>query len=414
MASIPSVQILNKRDCTEQHIVELPNETLPELAVDSIRVRTTLFSLTVNNITYARIGHLMGWWDVHPLPSSTPSQFNNSSKYGRISCWGTGTVIESTSALVPKGMKIYGYLPIGTLPVDIKIGPAQVKGQFWAINEHRKHLLTTYNRYFLYADEEAAQEENQAWDAMLKALFKISYTLNRVSFAWEKITPVHPSGDTSLNWTKQDADLKDAVVLIFAPAGKTLAALAQQIRETRPAEFWPRKLIGVGSEASKPLSKGMGWYDEILLYKDDPLAQIERWRLDQDTKIVIFDGGSRGNAGITWHDALKPRCKELKFVRIASELVALSTEEMKAEMKAAAERGELRGNASALVDGAISVLGEQNYWDGLKIAFLQFKKNGAIPGVNIVMGEGMTAVEDGWNRLAKGEVPASEALVFKV
>jgi hypothetical protein len=414
MSTFPCIQILNKQDFTEQHIVKLPKEELPELASDSIRVRTTLFSLTVNNITYARVGHLVGWWDVHPLPSSIPSQFNNSTKYGRISCWGTAEVVDSTSALVPQGKKIYGYLPIGTLPVDLKVGTAQVKDQFWAINEHRKHLLKTYNRYFIYPDEDIAQEESQAWDAVLKALFKISYILNRFSFAWEDIHPIHPSGDATLKWTKEDANLKDAIVLIFAPAGKTLAALAQQIRKTRPAESQPRKLIGIGSEASKSLSEGMGWYDEILLYSDDPPAQVERWKLDESTKVVIFDGGSRGNAGVAWHDNLKPLCKNMKFIRIASEVVALSPEEMKATMRAAAERGELRANASVLLDGAIGVLGEERYWVDLETAFSQFKQDGTIPGVNIIMGEGMSSVENGWNRLAKGEVPASEALVFKI
>lgn len=414
MPSSPYVQILNKSDFTEQHIVELPNEQLPSLAKDSIRVQTTLFSLTINNITYARVGHLMGWWDIHPLPSSIPSPYNDSVKYGRISCWGTGTVVESNSTLILKDKKVFGYLPIGALPVDLEVGPARVKDQFWALNDHRKHLLTMYNRYFLYSDEDDAQEKNRSWDAVLRALFKISYTLNRVTFAWENITPVHPSGDGGLKWTKEDANIMGAVIFIFAPAGKTLATLAQQIRMARPAEFQPRKLIGIGSGESKMLSEGMGWYDEVLLYSDDPLAHIDRWKLDQSSKVVMFDGGSRGSAGIVWHDKIKPLCKDLKFVRIASESVALTPQEMEVGSKAAIERGELRANASTLLDGAISVLGEQEYFDSLEIAFSKFKEDGAIPGVTIVMEEGMGAVKEGWDKLVKGDVPASKALVFKV
>lgn len=173
---------------------------------------------------------------------------------------------------------------------------------------------------------------------MLKALFKASYTLNRITFAWEDITPVHPSSDMSLKWTKDDADMRDAFVLAFAPAGKTLAALTQQIRTMRPAEFQPRTLIGVGSSGSKALSEGMGWCDETFLYGDDPLTHIEPCKLDQTTKVVMFDRGSLGNAGISWHDKLQLLCKDMKFVKIASESVALTPPGMKSGMKAAMER----------------------------------------------------------------------------
>lgn len=87
----------------------------------------------------------------------------------------------------------------------------------------------------------------------------------------------------------------------------------------------------------------------------------------------MFDGRSRGNAGIAWHDKLEPLCKNLKFVRIVLESVALTHQEMKAGTMAAMEREELRANTSTLLDGAISVLGEQEYFDGLKTAFSKFK-----------------------------------------
>lgn len=134
---------------------------------------------------------------------------------------------ESTCVLIPRDKNIFEYLPIGTLQVDLEVGHAQARDKFWAASEHRKHLLTANNTHFLYSHEEAAQEKNQAWDAVLKALFQVSYTLNRVTFARETITPVHPSGDMSLKWTKENSDMKGVMVFIFAPAGRTLATLAQ-------------------------------------------------------------------------------------------------------------------------------------------------------------------------------------------
>ena len=121
MAPAPVIQVLEKHDHTKQHLVSLPNEKLPPLSPNSVRVRTTLFALSANNLTYARIGHLLGWWDIYPLPQSTPAPFNDASKYGCIMCWGSGQVVDSTSPLLKTGQILFGVFPIGTLPVDKEI-----------------------------------------------------------------------------------------------------------------------------------------------------------------------------------------------------------------------------------------------------------------------------------------------------
>ncbi|KAJ2967168.1 hypothetical protein NUW58_g10507 [Xylaria curta] len=92
---IPSIQVLDKKDYFKQALVSLPNALpYPALAPSSLRLRTTVLSLTVNNFTYAALGTLLHWWDVHPLPASTPAPYNDSTQYGRISAWGYAEVLE--------------------------------------------------------------------------------------------------------------------------------------------------------------------------------------------------------------------------------------------------------------------------------------------------------------------------------
>ena len=76
MASAPVIQVLSRSNYEDQHLVSLPNAyPLPPLAPSSIRIKSTILSLTTNNFAYARIGHLLGWWDVHPLPPSIPAEY---------------------------------------------------------------------------------------------------------------------------------------------------------------------------------------------------------------------------------------------------------------------------------------------------------------------------------------------------
>jgi hypothetical protein len=96
MASTPVIQVLSKNNYEDQYLVSLPNAyPLPPLGPSSIRNKSNILSLTINNCSYARDGHLLGWWDVHPLPPSTPARYSDPTKFGRISAWGYAEVIES-------------------------------------------------------------------------------------------------------------------------------------------------------------------------------------------------------------------------------------------------------------------------------------------------------------------------------
>jgi hypothetical protein len=415
MAPAPIIQVLEKHDHTKQHLVSLPNEKLPPLSPNSVRVRTTLFALSANNLTYARIGHLVGWWDIHPLPQSTPAPFNDPSKYGCIMCWGSGQVVESTSPLLKTGQILFGVFPIGTLPVDKEIA-ADSPGVLLETTANRHNVLPVYNRYFLYQDDDAESEQSRAWDAVMRAHFETSYNIQRIAFSWDPVTlpPINPSGVKGATWSADDASLTNEVVLIFAASGKTAAPFAQQIQELRPAEFRPRRLIGVGSSASKAFTEGFGWFDEVHLYSDSPTTLAASWSVDQKTKIVILDYGARGDVALAWADALRPLAGTVRFIRVASDPNIKGAEANTQATLAGQQRGEVVVNSSALRDWGVEKLGIEGYFEELGEQWAKLKQQGGLPGLRFIWGDGMESVIKGWDQLADAKVDPSTALLFRI
>ena len=128
-SSTPSIQpathILSLTNYTTHHLVPLTPSPLTSLPPSSLRLRTKILSLTTNNLSYARIGHLMGWYDTYPLPSTTPPPYSDPTKYGRVAAWGYAEILESTVEGIEKGISVYGYLPSSTEWEDVTIERAR-------------------------------------------------------------------------------------------------------------------------------------------------------------------------------------------------------------------------------------------------------------------------------------------------
>jgi hypothetical protein len=406
------IQVINKSNYKEHHLVTLPDKKLLPLAESSIRVQTTLFSLTVNNFTYVRFGSLIGWWDFHPLPATTPAPYNDAEKYGRISSWGIGVVTESTTPLIPEGTKIYGYLPIGTLPVSKRIVASESQDCLVDTTEHRKHLPDLYNRYFIYRDSSGISENDFAWDAMMKVLFETSYLINRFAFSWDPkdYPPISPN--PSLAWGADDADLKNAVVLVFAPSSKTAAAFAQQCRFLRPKDCQPRRLIGVGSDASKSLTEGFGWYDEVAVYSDDPIATVGEASIRSNSRVVILDFGSRDIASASWANKLHSRVKSIHCLVIGTD--PTNSQGIPETLAAFPDQSASMCSAIALRNGVTEAIGVSTYFSGMDSAWVVFKQGGSVPGINFEIGDGMDDFMKGWDDLASGKMSPSTALLYRV
>lgn len=407
--TIPVIQILSKFDYAEQHVVSLPEAIpLPPLLESSIRVKTALLSLTINNISYARHGHLFGWWNVHPLPSSTPSAFSDPTHYGRISAWGYGRVLESNVAVVPPNAMVYGYLPIGTLPVDLRISPTQsIMDQIVESTPHRKDLWPLYNRYMVYppsVQHSLKGDKSLGWDSLMQTLYESAYLVNNFCFSPDAADAVHPLGLKNIKWTKQDADLADAVVIIFAASGKTALSFAYQLR-SRNAAHKPHTVIGVTSPHSQSFTQNTGFYDSVVSY--DGIDEVTKLTdIGTGTRIVLCDFGARDNAAATWWRKLQVHSQRLTLLSVGSEPRKTDPPQM------AGNPPLLQANASGLRDHAMAVWGEERYFRKFLEDWRTFKEAGAIPNLTFEWGQTMDDVGAAWQQLCMGEVGPETGLLF--
>lgn len=348
MDGVPVIQVLSKKDFTEQHVVPPPSALpLLPLAPSAIRVKTALLSLTANNLTIARIGHLVGWWDVHPLPPSIPPEFGDPAKYGRISAWGFADVLESNIAGVSAGERIFGYLPIGTLPVDLSIELTLDGRQAKENSPFRQHVWAFYNLYMLVSQQEEWPKDlqNEGWDSLMLVLFESAFIINRFTFSWDPARLIHPQAakDNEV-WNLTRADLKDAIVVIFAASGKTALSLAHQLRHARPAVHQPRAVVGVTSPRSEQFVIGTGFYDRAVLY-DSMDSLTSSLSVDGETRVILCNFGGSVDLIKRFSSLFRHRCKDLLVLGVGTEPSQLSAEEFAKGAKQMEELGLVQFNA---------------------------------------------------------------------
>ena len=428
MEPVPVIQVLSKQNYEDHHLVPLPSSLpLTPLAPSSLRIATSIMSLTTNNFSYARFGHLLGWWDVHPLPPSIPEEYSDPAAFGRISAWGYGTVLESTlsgpeSSDIKVGTQMYGYLPIGTLPVDMEVEVSQnVPGQFFEVSEGRAKLMPIYNRYMLYPPATTNEEkQSRGIDSLFQVLFETGYLMNRFVFAWNPKELVQPgremgeASDSATAWKFQDGKLgEDTVILLFSASGKTALALAYELKNNRPTDSKPRMVVAVGSDSSRAFTEETGLYDKILSYEADSTSDlVAELGLDSGSNIVICDFGSRDNAACRWAQKLKQNYKNTLFIGIGAEVVADTPEKTMEKFLAGMASGMIQINASGLRSQAMNILGEAKYFEDFLSEWKACKERGVVDGVRLIWDEGMSAVGKGWERLYKGDVGPDEGLLF--
>lgn len=417
------VQILEKADYRKQHLVKLPGDlSFPPLEQSQVRIRSSILSLTVNNFTYARLGDILGWWKVWSQIPSLPDPYIDTSKYGRISAWGYSVVIDSTIPSLPVETKLYGYLPIGTLPEVLTLEEsADVPGHFIEKSPHRQHLFAIYNRYLRLpsAGLTSNDEQGMALDSLMQAPFETSFNLDRHVCSWNpEYPPIYPGLGIPNNpeWTSSNADLKDAIVIILAASGKNALSFAYNLKHNRPASHKPSKIIAVGSEASLPFLKSTNLHDNALLYSSnhDPNT-ISDLGINPSSKAAIFNFGARGDSAAEWADTLTNiTTTPPTLVAIGSDPVPASPSIAAARLARNAEQGWVRVNASGMRDLAMKMLGEKVYFEELEKAWDGFRRGGAAGGLEVEWGEGMEGFGEGWERLVDGTVGPRKGLVFKL
>ena len=220
---------VKKSALTETHIHD---DVLPALGDGEVRLKIESFSVTANNITYAVIGDMFGYWNFFPAEGD----------FGVVPMWGHAIVEESRHSEIAVGERVYGYLPMGT---HLDVLPGKVSnGGFTDMAAHRQPMSPIYNQYSrLNADPEhdpAKEAERMLFGPLFKTGFLIEAMLRREGwFGAQNLIMTSASSKTSMGLASVAKDLSPDI-----------------------------KRIGLTSTGNVDFVKATGLYHDVMAYGD--------------------------------------------------------------------------------------------------------------------------------------------------
>lgn len=201
-----------------------------ELEPGQARLAVSAFGLSANNVTYAKFGDAMAYWNFFPAEPG----------WGRVPVWGFADVAESTHPGVTTGARIYGYLPPSS---ELVVTPDRADGAgFVDATPHRAALPAAYNSYSAVAGDPSYASEHEDLQMLLRPLFFTSFLL-----------------DDFL----ADRELLDGAVVLSSASSKTASGLAFLLAQRADAE-----VVGLTSGRSTEFVESLGVYDRVVAYDD--------------------------------------------------------------------------------------------------------------------------------------------------
>lgn len=255
---------VRKDNIQEFRVVDTnPSSVDSKLADGTLRVVIERFAFTANNVTYAVAGDLLGYWQFFPV--------SDDDGWGMMPVWGFAEVVESNSADVPVGERLFGYFPPAT---QLELSPTQASAlRFVDGSEHRSKLPQGYNTYYRVAAEPGYDPANDNLRMLLWPLHITSFCL------WDVL---------------QDADwFGTQQIIIVSASSKTSIGLAYALDDDASAP----PVVAITSARNLDFVNGLGLYDESLSY--DSLAEI-----DASIPAVIVDMSGNGEVLGTLHQHL--------------------------------------------------------------------------------------------------------------
>lgn len=237
---------------------------LSDLADKHVRLKVESFALTANNVTYARFGKEMQYWEFFPSGNDT---------MGRVPVWGFATVTESNAEGVAVGKRVYGYLPIST---HFDVQPSRVSPQsFLDGAPHRQGLAPIYNTYVFTDADSSYDAALEAQQMLFRPLFTTGWMI-----------------DDSLMEAAEDVP---ETVVISSASSKTALALAHCLKTRGGVDT-----VALTSPGNKDFVEGTGLYGRVRTYDD-----VDRLHARGLTAFVDFLGRPSLTSDI--HNALRDR-----------------------------------------------------------------------------------------------------------
>ncbi|RDW68898.1 DUF2855 family protein [Aspergillus mulundensis] len=424
-----SIHLISKANIAEHLTIDVPPSDSP-LKPSSVRIRSSLLSLTSNNLSYALLGTYMHWWDTCPVPLTLPPPYNNPSDYGIVPAWGLATVLDSTIPSLTPGTILWGFWPTGSHAFDLTLTPAELPGHYKEVSAHRKDVLPLYNRYRVF-DTQGNDLSTFGWDAAVGTIFVAGYLLAEYMFTPDPAShpAIHPSEPGALEWKASDADLSKSIFVSLGASTKTARSTAFNFFARSPGTE-PLGLLQFTSSVdalSEAAAKGSpNFAVGTLPYSDVELAGKWIAGLELETKIervVVADFGSRDGVlvGVVEDIRGNERLKGVEVVVLAvgGQQKVYSFDEIMAEQAMLASLNRVQMNTSPAYEEAIKLVGAEEFYRGVQERWNSWLENreAAAPDLRLVWGGGVAGeegIEGCWGKLCGSKVRPEEAHVFRI
>jgi hypothetical protein len=229
----------------------LRQEPLSGLRRGQVRFRIERFAMTANNVTYAVIGDMLGYWGFFPTKEG----------WGRVPAMGWGEVVDSAHPDIAAGTRSYGWFPMSQY-VDMAV--SSTSDGLRDEGEHRAGHAAVYRSYTATDRDPFYQAGADAEDrhALLRGLFLTAFLAD--DFLGEK------------------GYYGAARLIVLSASSKTAIGLAQRASKRGLAE-----VVGVTSRANLDFVRSLDWYDRVAAYDE-----VDSIPVDGDAVSVDMAGNS--------------------------------------------------------------------------------------------------------------------------
>ncbi len=204
----------------------------PELEPGQIECRIRSAALTANNVTYAAVGHQIGYWKFFPARDEG---------WGRVPIWGFADVTRSNNDEIAVGERIYGYWPMSS---HLVMTPAKVTpASFMDGTEHRRALPPVYNQYVRCQADPLYRPEDEDYQSIFRPLFITSFMID--------------------DFLEDNDWFGGPQVLLSSASSKTAFGTAFLL-----AQRTEIPCVGLTSAGNRAFVEGLGCYDQVVTYDE--------------------------------------------------------------------------------------------------------------------------------------------------
>ena len=213
-----------------------------DLGANEVLFEVDQLSLTANNISYAKSGDQLGYWDFFPT----------SSGWGRIPGIGWATVVKSSHPQITEGARTWGFYPYASHH-KILAGNVVATG-FSDASTHRSGHAPVYTKFDLASSFPVYDEARESQDSLLRGLYATSWLLE--------------------DFFQTNSYFESALCIVTSASSKTGIALAHSLQKRGFS------CVGLTSAANVAFCERTGCYDKAMSYED--FASLD------NTKAVIM------------------------------------------------------------------------------------------------------------------------------